>query len=81
MDEAAIYAALRAQLVMGDVPAVATVARADRTFLAGGGVIEGKATRKAGRVLIEVEAGEIALPAEAVTRIVKSESTVPYRNQ
>ncbi|HEX7672083.1 MAG TPA: hypothetical protein VF395_20955, partial [Polyangiaceae bacterium] len=41
-----------------------------------GTIIEGKATRKAGKVIVEVEAGEIALPADSVVRIEKTESVV-----
>lgn len=56
--------------------AVSHAARADRTFLVGGTVLEGKATRKGSKVVVEVEAGEVSLPADTVTRIEKSESTV-----
>jgi len=56
--------------------AIPSVARADRTFLVGGTVIEGTATRKGGKVIIEVESGQITLPADTVARIEKSESTV-----
>jgi hypothetical protein len=58
------------------VSSVSGLAKADRTFLVGGTVIEGKATRKAGKVVVEVESGEITLPADAVVRIEKTESVV-----
>jgi hypothetical protein len=55
---------------------VSPAARADRTVLVGGTVIEGKAARKGDKVVIQTEAGEIALPADTVQRIEKSESSV-----
>jgi len=66
-------------LVLGTLFAVASgsgLARADKVFLSGGTVIEGKVTRKADKVVIEVESGEISVPAESVERIEKSASLV-----
>jgi hypothetical protein len=49
---------------------------ADRVHLVGGAVIEGKATRQGDKVVVEVESGEVALPASDVQRIEVSESDV-----
>ncbi len=54
----------------------ARVAQADKTFLIGGTVIEGKATRHGDKVVIELSDGEISLPAESIERIETSESIV-----
>jgi hypothetical protein len=51
-------------------------ARADRTILVGGTVLEGKATRKGNKVIVRVESGEITLPADSVQRIESSESVI-----
>jgi hypothetical protein len=51
-------------------------ARADKTYLVGGTVIEGRATRKGDKVVVEMESGEITLPADSVAKIEKSESLV-----
>jgi hypothetical protein len=51
-------------------------AYADRTVLVGGTVIDGKAARKGDKVIIQTESGEIAVPADSVQRIEKSESSV-----
>ncbi|HEX4335646.1 MAG TPA: hypothetical protein VH062_07000 [Polyangiaceae bacterium] len=51
-------------------------ARADRTFLVGGTVLDGKAVRKGDKVVIRLESGEITVPADSVERIEKSESVV-----
>jgi hypothetical protein len=67
---------VRLAMMVAGISTVSAVARADRTFLVGGTIIEGKATRKAGKVIVEVEAGEIALPADSVVRIEKTESVV-----
>lgn len=56
--------------------AVTAPARADRTILVGGTVLEGKATRKGDKVIIRLESGEITVPADSVERIEKSESVV-----
>jgi hypothetical protein len=62
-------------LVVG-LTAFAPRAKADRVFLAGGTVLEGTATRKNGKVVVEIESGQIAVPADSVERIEKSESVV-----
>jgi hypothetical protein len=62
--------------VLGATVALASPAFADRTFLVGGTVLEGKATRKGDKVVIRLEAGEISVPADSVERIEKSESVV-----
>jgi hypothetical protein len=56
--------------------AISGVAKADRTYLVGGTVLEGKAKRVGQKVVVEIESGEISLPASAVERIEKGESTV-----
>ncbi len=61
-------------LVLGCV--LAAHVRADEVHLVGGAVIEGKATRRGDKVLVEVESGQISLPAESVERIVGGESDV-----
>jgi hypothetical protein len=64
-------------LGMGSVVFSATLpARADRTFLVGGTVLEGKATRKGNKVIVQVESGVITLPADSVQRIELSESAI-----
>jgi len=67
---------LRAAAFALAVVGTAGSARADRTVLTSGDVIEGKVTRKGDRVVIEVESGTIALPAESVARVEKSDSLV-----
>jgi hypothetical protein len=47
----------------------ASLARADQIVLVSGTVLEGKATRDGGKVVIETDSGEIALPADMVKRI------------
>ena len=49
-------------------------ARADRTVLVGGTVIEGRATTKNGKVIIQTESGEIAVPLDSVSRIERGDS-------
>jgi hypothetical protein len=64
-------------LGLGSVALCTTIpARADRTFLVGGTVLEGKATRKGNKVIVQVESGEVAVPADSVQRIETSESVV-----
>ncbi|HVU04362.1 MAG TPA: hypothetical protein VHE30_21540 [Polyangiaceae bacterium] len=58
------------------VLAGAVPARADRVVLTGGTVLEGKASRSGDRVVVEVEAGTVTLPAAAVQKVEKSESPV-----
>jgi hypothetical protein len=53
-------------------------ARADRVFLAGGTVLDGKAVRKGDKVVVRLESGEITVPADSVERIEKSESVVSH---
>ena len=55
---------------------LAGVARADRVHLKSGAVIEGKATRAAGQVLVEVESGQIGLSVDEVDRIERGASPV-----
>jgi hypothetical protein len=55
---------------------VAGSARADRVYLSSGNVIEGKAQRRDDKVIVELESGEISLPAETVVRIEAAESDV-----
>jgi len=56
--------------------AIAGPARADRIVLVGGTVIEGRVTAKNGKVVIETESGEIAVPAESVSRVEKGDASV-----
>lgn len=49
-------------------------AHADRVVLIGGTVLEGKTTAKNGKVVVQTEAGEVAVPADSVSKIEKSES-------
>ena len=51
-------------------------ARADRVFLTSGAVIEGKARAQGDRVVIELESGELRLPADAVAKIEPAPSPV-----
>jgi hypothetical protein len=70
---------MRSQWVLaafGATVALSCPALADRTFLVGGTVLEGKATRRGDKVVIRLEAGEISVPADSVERIEKSESVV-----
>ncbi len=53
-------------------------ARADKVHLVGGTVIEGKAVRQGDKVVVELEAGEMSLPASEVERIEPSESVVQH---
>jgi len=53
---------------------LSTVARADRVLLVGGTVLEGKVTKKNGKVIVQTEAGEVAVPADSVSRIEKSDT-------
>jgi hypothetical protein len=54
----------------------AGAARADRVFLVGGTVLDGKAERRGGKVIVEGEAGTITLPADSVARIEKGETAL-----
>ncbi|MFI5307007.1 MAG: hypothetical protein ACHQ53_06635 [Polyangiales bacterium] len=54
----------------------AGVARADTVHLVGGNVIDGKAERKGDKVVVELESGEVTLPAESVEKIERSDSVV-----
>jgi hypothetical protein len=60
--------------LLGAACTLSTAARADRVFLVGGTVLEGKTTTKNGKVIVQTEAGEVAVPADSVSRIEKSES-------
>ena len=64
-----LYAALSA-------PCLA--ARADDVHLSDGNVIEGKVSRDADHVTIELESGRITLPADSVARIERRESSVEH---
>jgi len=66
----------RLVLALGAASGASGVCKADRTYLVGGTVLEGKATRSGQRVVVEVESGEITLPASAVLRIERGESIV-----
>lgn len=63
---------------IGAVCASALPARADRTYLVGGTVIDGKATTKNGKVVIQTESGEIAVPVESVARIERGDPSVNH---
>jgi hypothetical protein len=52
--------------------------RADDVHIEGGSVVEGKVTRHADKVTIELESGQITLSADAVQRIDKRESSVEH---
>jgi hypothetical protein len=52
------------------------IALADRVVLVGGTVIEGKVTKQNGKVVIQSESGEVAVPADSVARIEKAEPGV-----
>jgi len=56
--------------------ALGASARADRVHLTSGAVIEGKASVQGDRVVIELESGELGLPADAVARIETAPSPV-----
>jgi hypothetical protein len=58
--------------------AASSHAAADRVHLTSGSVIEGKAVRQGDKVVIEVESGEIAVPADSVTQIESKESDVQH---
>lgn len=60
--------------LLGAACTLSTGARADRVFLVGGTVLEGKTTSKNGKVIVQTEAGEVAVPSDSVSRIEKSES-------
>src|SRR4029077_2055128 len=55
---------------------LASHASADRVHLVGGNVIEGKATRSGDKVIVELESGQVVLPADSVQRIEAAESDV-----
>src|SRR5262245_17694094 len=61
--------------LLGAAWTLSAVARADRVVLGGGTVLEGKTTTKNGKIVVETEAGEVAVPADSVSRIEKSEAT------
>jgi hypothetical protein len=54
----------------------ASAARADRVYLKGGTVLDGKAETKGGKVIVVGEAGTIAVPQDSVLRIEKAESAL-----
>ncbi len=54
----------------------AVPAFADKVVLTGGTTIEGKASRHGDKVVVELESGEISLPADSVERIEKTQSLV-----
>lgn len=51
------------------VGSLATGAQADKVYLVGGSVIEGKATRSGNKIVVEVAAGTLTLEASSVARI------------
>ena len=69
------FTMLRAVLIAVIVSLVG-VAHADRIHLKSGTVIEGKATRAGNQVLIEIESGQVGLPADDIERIEKGGSPV-----
>jgi hypothetical protein len=60
--------------LFGAAAMLSTEARADRVVLVGGTVLEGQVTKKNGKVVVQTEAGEVAVPVDSVSRIEKSES-------
>lgn len=68
--------ALVAASAFAAVSLAAGAAQADRVYLKGGTVLDGEATRKDGKVIVNGEAGTIAIPQDAVLRIEKGESAV-----
>ncbi len=60
--------------LFGAACTLSAAARADRVVLVGGTVLEGKTTTKNGKVVVQTESGEVAVPADSVSRIEKSES-------
>jgi hypothetical protein len=60
--------------LLGAAFTLSAVAWADRVVLVGGTVLEGRVISKNGKVVVKTEAGEVAVPADSVTRIEKSES-------
>jgi hypothetical protein len=63
-------------VLVGLVWMVAGRANADSVHLVGGSVIEGKAIRQGDKVIVELSGGQIAVDAESVERIERSESDV-----
>jgi hypothetical protein len=63
-------------LVIAALCLLASQARADRVHLVGGSVIEGKASRDGDKVVVELESGQVTLPAESVARIEQGTSAV-----
>jgi hypothetical protein len=68
---AALALSVGVACIAGSAPAFA-----DRTFLVGGTILEGKAVRKGDKVIVQLESGSITLPADSVERIERAESTV-----
>jgi hypothetical protein len=58
-----------------------TPVRADQVYLVGGTQLEGKATRRGDRVVIEMGAGQITLSADSVQRIERGQSSVQRYEQ
>jgi hypothetical protein len=69
----AVFVALGLVLVSGN-------ARADHIVLASGAQLEGKATRRGDKVVVELASGEISLPADAVERVEAAESALDRFN-
>lgn len=67
---------LRELVLFACVCSVASLARADRVHLKGGTVIEGKVTTLGDKVLVQLESGQISLPATSVERIEESVSAL-----
>ena len=62
--------------ILATALALASHASADRVHLVSGSVIEGHAVRQGDKVVVQVESGEVALPADAVERIESGPSDV-----
>jgi len=67
---------MRRWLAVIALTTLATPVSADRVHLAGGSVIEGRARREPGKVVVELESGAIALASDSVIAIEPGESPV-----
>lgn len=54
---------------------LASVAHADRVYLVGGSMIEGKVTREGDKIVVTLDAGNVRLNAASVVRIEKGETS------
>jgi hypothetical protein len=71
-----ISALVLATSVAAAVLASSGAAQADKVFLSGGTVLDGKVERKGGKVIVEGESGTIAVPADSVVKIEKGEAAL-----